>query len=210
MLDKQFRALREAAQHYNWRQCEVEMFGIYTQLQLYDGMRIAIEQLAEHLDTFERYHPDITWVREWFAIVHRLEPRDVSEQDFPFHSETRMYDSKGNATPGSTAFMDGITLMQEAFDVYIAEGDPQRCLNLAKGVIGSSVLARTLAYAADNCPEAWQEVQGVLGDIRITDEYSMEELAERNKQRQAFNECTNDYQKELWLALADQMEKLLA
>ena len=209
-LKKQFRVWREAVQQHNWRQCEVEMFGLYTQLPLQDGMRIAIDQLAEHLPTFERYHPDITWVREWFAIVYRLEPVADLTHDFPFQSEVRMYNEGGVATPGSTAFMDGISLMQEAFDTYIADESAEHCLNLAKGVIGSSILARTLAYAADNCPAAWQEVQGLLGDIRITDEYSIEELAERNKHRKAFDECTNDYQAGLWLALADQMEALLS
>ena len=119
-----------------------------------------------------------------------------------------MYDSEGISSPGSTVFMDGITLMQEAFNAYIS--DAAHCLNLARGVIGSSISARAFAHAADTCPQAWEAARTILGDIRITEEFNLEELAERNKQRQAYDDCTNPYQRGLWLALADQLEELLA
>ena len=202
-------ALRQAATARQWRECETVMFKLYPKLSLQDGMHIAIKQLAEHLETFEGFHPDINWVREWFTIIQQLKPINISRYNFPFHSETRMYDDQGSTSPGSSAFMDGITLMQEAFDAFIANGNPNLCLDLAKGVVGSSITARTFAYAAINCPAAWENARVLLGDIRITDEYSMEELEERNRRRGAYDECTNDYQTDLWLALADQLEVLL-
>lgn len=200
--------LRQAASARQWRECETVMFKLYPRLPLRDGMQIAITQLADHLDTFEGFHPEIKWVREWFAIIKQLKPINVSRYNFPFHSETRMYDD-GVASPGSSAFMDGITLLQEAFDAFIANGNADLCLDLAKGVVGSSITARTFAYASLNCPDAWNDARVLLGDIRITDEYSMQELEERTKRRGAYDECTNDYQTGLWLALADKLEKLL-
>jgi hypothetical protein len=207
-IREQIQTLRDAAARYDWRQCEVSMFGLFTQLPLDDGMHIAINQLADHLPVFERDHPDIKWVRQWFEVVKPLKPGDI-KHDFPFHSETRLYDEQGIATPGSSAFMDGITLMQEAFDTYLSGDNADLGLDLAKGVIGSSITARTFAYAAHTCPEAWEDARMLLGDIRITDEYSMEELQERNKWRGAYDRCTNDFQKDLWLALADQMQQAL-
>ena len=209
-IQAQLDGLRSSAQNYRWRDCETQMFALYTQLPLPDGMRIAIEQLGDHLGTFERYHPSVRWVREWFNLVQRLEPFDISQYRFPFHSETALYDRNGIAAPGSTPFMDGITLMQEAFDSFTGDDcSPEKCLSLVRGVVGSSISARTFAYAADTCPEAWEDTRVLLGDIRITDEYSIEELEERNLRRRDYDLCTNDYQKGLWLALADQIEALL-
>lgn len=202
-------ALRQAATRCQWRECETLMFKLYPKLPLREGIQIAIKQLADHLETFERFHPDIKWVREWFAIIQQLKPIDISRYNFPFHSETRLYDDQGDTSPGSSAFMDGITLMQEAFDAFITDGNTSLCLELAKGIVGSSITARTFAYAAINCPDAWEDARVLLGDIRITDEYSLEELEERNRRRGAYDECTNDYQASLWLSLADQFEALL-
>lgn len=209
-LQEQLAALRTAADKRDWRSCETLMFDLYPHLSLEGGFRLAINQLAAHLETFERYHPDIGWVREWFAIIHTLEPADISQYNFPFHSETRLYNSSGSASPGSSAFMDGITLMQEAFEAYTTTGcDSGGCLNLVKGVIGSSITARTFAYAANTCPEAWEEARILLGDIRITDEYSLEELKERNWRRSAYDDCTNAFQAGLWHTLTDEIEALL-
>ena len=60
----QVQTLRDAAARYDWRQCEVSMFSLFTRLPVDDGMRIAIRQLADHLPAFERTHPDIQWVRQ--------------------------------------------------------------------------------------------------------------------------------------------------
>ena len=205
-IKDQLQGLRIAATRYDWRQCEVFMFNLFTELAIADGMLIAIDQLANHLPAFEEYHPDIDWVRQWFEVVKPLKKVDTSSYNFPYHSETRLYDEQGVATPGSSAFMDGITLMQEAFDTFIADNQAALCLDLAKGVIGSSVTASTFAYAAKTCPEAWENARVLLGDMRITDEYSLKELEERNQKRGSYDRCTNKFHQNLWLAIAKKLE----
>ena len=54
------------------------------------------------------------------------------------------------------------------------------------------------------------DLQPAYGDIRITDEYSLKELEERSQRRGAYDLCTNNFQKDLWLAVADQLDQHLS
>lgn len=194
--------LHDAAAGHNWRQCELVLFDLYPHLPAQDGLLLAVEQLGAHLETFEAYHTDITWPRDLLELVYQLQPVDLSEYDFPLHSDLRIYDADGTPTPGSDVFVSGLALLLDAFESLL-EGSSEHSLDNAKGVIGDAIAAQTQAYGAYHCPEVWRGVRDMLADIRVTEEYNLKELESRTAALEAYDACVGAFQQELWTSLAN-------
>jgi hypothetical protein len=200
--------LRVAATKADWRRCELHVFQLYHHLTAEHALGLGLDLLAAHLDTFEELHPDIDWPRTFLGMVDAFDTDAFNAHTFPLQSEVGIFDADGTASPGSEAYLDALSSLQDAVTSYI-EGDTDAACQTASGIPGSAIHAQVRAFAAATCPDAYDAMQPFMGDIRLTEEYSQDEMAKRERAQDAYAACTGAVQKNLWLHLADAIAERL-
>ncbi len=164
-------------------------------LKVDDALVIALNQAISYLPAFEKIHPDIIWPRQWIEAAGKFKPIQHREYGFGF------YEDEASDTP-SKSFVYALGILDRAFTLYYEkrEDDSKK---LAASAIACIISSKIIQFWIENFPESWEVYQQTEQE-GVVDEKSFEPVREyrASPKRQA-------YQRDLWLALADEIEAKL-
>jgi hypothetical protein len=163
-------------------------------LESCDALTVALKQVSSFLPTFENNHPDITWPRQWLEAASKFKPIEYEKYSFGFFDDEV-------SDISSKAFVSALGILNSGFRAYY-ENREDTAKKLAASAIAHIISAEILHYWIVNFPKSW-EVHEQTYQEGIVDEKGFEPVREykASPQRQA-------YERELWLALADEVEAI--
>jgi hypothetical protein len=71
-MNDDLAALRKAARERDPNQAQFLLKRIFLNVPFYRALAVAIERAYQHVDTFERYHPDAKWARQALVQITSL------------------------------------------------------------------------------------------------------------------------------------------
>lgn len=189
--------IRKAAQERNQQQLQFLLKRLLQGLNYYTALSVPLDCIREHLDTFERYYPEETWVRKLLLTINMYgtAPNEnvvemALEQSFPH--------------PGTANFFKAIyDLTQSMQDKHTPEA--------RIGFMASSVVNAIMAQLAESWygkhEKAWERIRDSQYDP-ATGTY-VDEKANRIAYTFWTHPETAKMDTEAWVALADNIGQKL-
>jgi len=208
-MQNHIHRLRKEAEGYDILNCNEIVREIFKDLSNEKCITLALELLIPHFATFESFHPDIKWVRDWLGYVERREAIDYSSAPFALYDEEGIFDGRGIASPGSDSFLEAIQLLDLAFRAYLSNDKEGECQALASNSILCTIGARVSAIWAEINPQAYEIY---MGNPDVAEPKSSEDAEKIRKAASDYrnNPQLHEFRRSLYLIIADRAEAALS